>query len=37
MKIPLVFFDRAFENLKFSKVVFDDKPGAAKYSEPDNQ
>jgi LacI family transcriptional regulator len=29
MKIPLVFFDRAFENMKFSKVVFDDKPGAA--------
>jgi LacI family transcriptional regulator len=28
MKIPLVFFDRAFENLKFSRVVFDDKPGA---------
>jgi LacI family transcriptional regulator len=29
MKIPLVFFDRAFENLKFSRVVFNDKPGAA--------
>lgn len=29
MKIPLVFFDRAFENMKFSKVVFNDKPGAA--------
>jgi len=29
MKIPLVFFDRAFENLKFSKVVFNDKQGAA--------
>lgn len=28
MKIPLVFFDRAFENMKFSRVVFDDKPGA---------
>jgi LacI family transcriptional regulator len=28
MKIPLVFFDRAFENLKFSRVVFNDKPGA---------
>jgi LacI family transcriptional regulator len=29
MKIPLVFFDRAFENMKFSWVVFNDKPGAA--------
>jgi LacI family transcriptional regulator len=29
MKIPLVFFDRAFENMKFSRVVFNDKPGAA--------
>lgn len=29
MKIPLVFFDRAFENLKFSRVVFNDKPGAS--------
>lgn len=28
MKIPLVFFDRAFEKLKFSKVIFNDKPGA---------
>jgi len=28
MKIPLVFFDRAFDNLKFSSVVFNDKPGA---------
>jgi LacI family transcriptional regulator len=28
MKIPLVFFDRAFENLKFSRVAFNDKPGA---------
>jgi LacI family transcriptional regulator len=28
MKIPLVFFDRAFDNLKFSRVVFNDKPGA---------
>jgi LacI family transcriptional regulator len=28
MKIPLVFFDRAFDNLRFSRVVFDDKPGA---------
>jgi len=28
MKIPLVFFDRAFENMKFSRVVFNDKPGA---------
>jgi len=28
MGIPLVFFDRAFENLKFSRVVFNDKPGA---------
>jgi LacI family transcriptional regulator len=28
MKIPLVFFDRSFENLKFSRVVFNDKPGA---------
>lgn len=29
MNIPLVFFDRAFENMKFSSVVFNDKPGAA--------
>jgi DNA-binding LacI/PurR family transcriptional regulator len=29
MRIPLVFFDRAFENMKFSRVVFNDKPGAA--------
>jgi LacI family transcriptional regulator len=28
MKIPLVFFDRAFEKLKFSKVIFNDKAGA---------
>jgi len=28
MKIPLVFFDRAFEDMKFSMVGFDDKPGA---------
>jgi LacI family transcriptional regulator len=28
MKIPLVFFDRAFENMKFSRVVFNDKLGA---------
>jgi len=28
MKIPLVFFDRSFENMKFSRVVFNDKPGA---------
>ena len=28
MKIPLVFFDRAFNDLKFSRVVFNDKPGA---------
>jgi LacI family transcriptional regulator len=28
MKIPLVFFDRACENLKFSKVIFNDKVGA---------
>jgi LacI family transcriptional regulator len=28
MKIPLVFFDRVFENMKFSRVVFNDKPGA---------
>jgi LacI family transcriptional regulator len=28
MKIPLVFFDRAFVNMKFSRVVFDDKAGA---------
>ena len=28
MKIPLVFFDRAFDNLNFSRVVFNDKPGA---------
>ena len=27
MKIPLVFFDRAFENMKFSRVVFKDKSG----------
>ena len=29
MKIPLVFFDRAFENMKYSQVLFNDKPGAA--------
>jgi LacI family transcriptional regulator len=29
MKIPLVFFDRSFENMKFSRVVFNDKLGAA--------
>lgn len=29
MKIPLVFFDRAFEELKFSRVVFNDKQGAS--------
>jgi LacI family transcriptional regulator len=29
MKIPLVFFDRAFDNMKFSRVVFNDKIGAA--------
>ena len=29
MKIPLVFFDRAFENMKFSKVIFNDRQGAA--------
>lgn len=28
MNIPLVFFDRAFENMNFSRVVFNDKPGA---------
>jgi LacI family transcriptional regulator len=28
MDIPLVFFDRAFEDLKFSRVVFNDKLGA---------
>jgi LacI family transcriptional regulator, galactose operon repressor len=28
MRIPLVFFDRAFENMKFSRVVFNDKQGA---------
>jgi LacI family transcriptional regulator len=28
MNIPLVFFDRAFENMNFSTVVFNDKPGA---------
>jgi LacI family transcriptional regulator len=28
MKIPLVFFDRSFENMKFSRVVFNDIPGA---------
>jgi LacI family transcriptional regulator len=28
MKIPLVFFDRAFENMRFSRVVFDDRSGA---------
>jgi LacI family transcriptional regulator len=27
MKIPLVFFDRTFENMKFSRVVFKDKYG----------
>ncbi|HNX79514.1 MAG TPA: LacI family DNA-binding transcriptional regulator, partial [Prolixibacteraceae bacterium] len=26
--IPLVFFDRAFDNLSFSRVIFDDKAGA---------
>jgi LacI family transcriptional regulator len=29
MKIPLVFFDRAFDDMKFSRVVFNDKQGAA--------
>ncbi len=29
MNIPLVFFDRAFEDMKFSRVVFNDKTGAA--------
>jgi len=29
MNIPLVFFDRAFKSLKFSRVVFNDKSGAA--------
>jgi len=29
MNIPLLFFDRAFVNMKFSRVVFDDKAGAA--------
>jgi LacI family transcriptional regulator len=29
MNIPLVFFDRAFINLKFSRVVFNDKAGAS--------
>jgi LacI family transcriptional regulator len=29
MKIPLVFFDRAFENMKFSRVIFNDKHGGA--------
>jgi LacI family transcriptional regulator len=28
MKIPIVFFDRAYDNLKFSKVIFNDKAGA---------
>jgi LacI family transcriptional regulator len=28
MKIPLVFFDRVFRDLKFSSVVFNDKSGA---------
>jgi LacI family transcriptional regulator len=28
MKIPMVFFDRAFNDIKFSRVVFNDKPGA---------
>ena len=28
MKIPLVFFDRAFEDLGFSTVTFDDRTGA---------
>ena len=28
MKIPMVFFDRAFENIGFPTVVFDDKAGA---------
>jgi LacI family transcriptional regulator len=30
MKIPLVFFDRAFESMRFSRVVFNDKLGALK-------
>lgn len=29
MKIPLVFFDRAFENMRFPGVIFDDRAGAA--------
>jgi LacI family transcriptional regulator len=29
MKIPLVFFDRALDTIKFSRVVFNDKIGAA--------
>jgi LacI family transcriptional regulator len=28
MKIPLVFFDRSFDNMNFSRVVFNDKIGA---------
>ncbi len=28
MKIPLVFFDRTFDNLKFSTVTYNDKSGA---------
>ncbi len=28
MKIPLVFFDRAFEDLKYSSITFNDKAGA---------
>jgi LacI family transcriptional regulator len=28
MKIPLVFFDRAFEDMKFSRVIFNDNLGA---------
>lgn len=28
MKIPLVFFDRAFDNMKFSRVIFNDNLGA---------
>lgn len=29
MKIPMVFFDRVFEDLKFSSILFNDKSGAA--------
>lgn len=28
LNIPLVFFDRAFEDVEFSRVIFDDKQGA---------